>query len=127
MVTYSNDIIQNLYELGSCLAIFFLGLSIPGMGGVASQVFLQCAILCHFISILLFPVPLNHQYSRCSKHYWFILTICIYGRYLGVETMVQFLFLMLWQPISEWHFGHGNMTCWPKCNVCVLEARIRYV
>ena len=22
-------------------------------------------------------------------------------------------------------FGHGNMTCWPKCNVCVLEARIR--
>ncbi|OEU07002.1 hypothetical protein FRACYDRAFT_252635 [Fragilariopsis cylindrus CCMP1102] len=21
-------------------------------------------------------------------------------------------------------FGHGNMTCWPKCNVCVLEARI---
>lgn len=24
-------------------------------------------------------------------------------------------------------FGHENMTCWPKCNVCVLEARIRYV
>ncbi|OEU10452.1 hypothetical protein FRACYDRAFT_246856 [Fragilariopsis cylindrus CCMP1102] len=20
-------------------------------------------------------------------------------------------------------FGHGNMTCWPKCNVCVLEAK----
>ena len=34
-------------------------------------------------------------------------------------------FLMLWQPISEWFFGHGNMTCWPKCNVCILEARIR--
>ena len=31
-------------------------------------------------------------------------TMCIYGRYLGVQTMVQFLFLMLWQPISEWYF-----------------------
>ncbi|OEU19147.1 hypothetical protein FRACYDRAFT_237438 [Fragilariopsis cylindrus CCMP1102] len=35
---------------------------------------------------------------------YFILTICIYGRYLGVETMVQFLSLMLWHPISEWYF-----------------------
>jgi hypothetical protein len=24
-------------------------------------------------------------------------------------------------------FGHGNMTCWPKCNFCVLEAKIWYV
>ncbi|OEU09744.1 hypothetical protein FRACYDRAFT_248001 [Fragilariopsis cylindrus CCMP1102] len=40
------------------------------------------------------------------------LTICTIGRYLGVETMVQFLF--------------QTMACWPKkSNVCVLEARIR--
>jgi hypothetical protein len=24
-------------------------------------------------------------------------------------------------------FGYRNMTCWPKCNVCVLEASIWYV
>lgn len=56
------------------------------------------------MSILLFPAPPHHQYGKCSKYCWCILTICIYGRYLGVETMVQFLFLMLWQPISEWYF-----------------------
>ena len=67
MVTYSNDIIQNLYDA------FW-------------------AILC-----------LNHQYDKCSKNYWCILIIRIYGRYLGVQPMVQFLFLMLWQPISEWY------------------------
>ena len=61
-------------------------------------------ILGYFMSILLFPTPPHHQYGKCSKYCWCILTICIYGRYLGVETMVQFLFLMLWQPISEWHF-----------------------
>ena len=42
--------------------------------------------------------------SKCSKHCWNIVSIYIHGRYLGVETMVQFLFLMLWQPISEWYF-----------------------
>lgn len=56
------------------------------------------------MSILLFPAPPHHQYGKYSKYCWCILTICIYGRYLGVETMVRFLFLMLWQPISEWHF-----------------------
>ena len=56
------------------------------------------------MSILLFPAPLHNQYGKCSKHCWFILTMCIYGRYLGVQTMVQFLTLMLWQPIYEWYF-----------------------
>ena len=56
------------------------------------------------MSILLFPAPLHHQYGKFSKHCWCILTICIYGRYLGVQTMVQFLFLMLWQPISKLYF-----------------------
>ena len=85
-------------------------------------------MLGYFMSILLFLTPLHHQYGRCSKYCWCILTICIYGRYLGVETMVQFLFLLLWQPISEWYFSAWKyMTCWPKCNVCVLEARLRKV
>ena len=71
--------------------LFYLGLSIPGMGAVASQIFLQCV---HFgLFYVYFIVP--------SKYCWFILTICIYGRYLGVQTMVQFLVLMLWQPIYE--------------------------
>ena len=53
---------------------------------------------------ILFPTTPHQQYGKCSKHCWYILTIGIYGRYLGVQTMVQFLFLMLWQPISEWYF-----------------------
>jgi hypothetical protein len=70
------------------------------------------------MSILLFPTPSHHQYGRCSKYCWCILTTCIYGRYMGVETMVQFLFLMLWQPISEWYFWArkydmlAKMQCW---------------
>ena len=24
-------------------------------------------------------------------------------------------------PTPSGTVGHGNMTCWPKCNVCVLE------
>ena len=68
--------------------------------------FCNVCILGHFMSILLFPAPLYHEYGKCSEHCWCILTICIiYERYLGVETMVQFLFFMLWQPISEWYFG----------------------
>jgi hypothetical protein len=75
--------------------LFYSGISIPGMG----------AVLVHFMSILLFPAPLHHHYNgRCSKHCWCILTIGIYGRYLGVQTMVQFLVLMLSQPFSEWYF-----------------------
>ena len=61
-------------------------------------------ILGHFKSMLLFPAPLHHQYGKCSKYYLCTLTICIYGRYLGVQTTVQLLFLMLWQPISKWYF-----------------------
>ena len=60
-------------------------------------------ILGHFMSILLFLAPPHRQYGKCSKYCRCMLTIYIYGRYLGVETMVQFLFLMLWQPISEWY------------------------
>ena len=91
--------------------------------------FCNVCMLGHFMSILFFPAPPHPQYGKCSKYCWYILTICICGRYLGVETMFQLLFLMLWQPILyiflDGTFGHGNMTCWPKCNVCVLEARIR--
>ena len=56
------------------------------------------------MSILLFPIPPHHQYGKCSRYCWSILTIYICGRYLDVQTMVQFLFLMLWQPISELYF-----------------------
>ena len=44
------------------------------------------------MSILLFPAPPYHQYGQCSKYCWCILTICIYGRYMDVQTMVQFFF-----------------------------------
>ena len=61
-------------------------------------------ILGHSMSILLFPAPPHPQYGKFFKCCWCVLTICIYGRYLDVETMVQSIFLMLWQPISERHF-----------------------
>ena len=60
--------------------------------------------MCAFWTILLFPTTPHHQYGKCSRYSWCILTINIYGRYLDVQTMVQFLFLMLWQPISELYF-----------------------
>ena len=66
--------------------------------------FCTMCILGHFMSILLFPAPSHHQYGKCSKYYWCVLIICIYGRYLGVQTLNQFHFLMLWQPFSECWF-----------------------
>ena len=75
------------------------------MGMVASQISLQRVHFGPFYVYSIVPCPTTpHQYGNCSKYCWCILTICIYGRYLGVETMVQFLFWMLWQPISEWYF-----------------------
>ena len=73
---------------------------------VSSQIFLQCMHFGSFYaySIVTRPTPPHHQYGKCSKYCWCILTIRIYEMYLGVETMIQFLFLMLWQPISEWYF-----------------------
>ncbi|OEU10485.1 hypothetical protein FRACYDRAFT_246948 [Fragilariopsis cylindrus CCMP1102] len=44
------------------------------------------------------------------------------ARYLGFETMVQFLLLLLlWQPISEWYFWAWKDDSLAK----MLEARIR--
>ncbi|OEU06607.1 hypothetical protein FRACYDRAFT_254155 [Fragilariopsis cylindrus CCMP1102] len=99
--------------------------SIPGMGAVASQIFLQSAHFGPFYVCSIVPRPTTPSiWQMFQALSWCILIICIYGRYLGVETMFQFLFLMLWQPIMNGTFGHGNMTCWLRCNVCVLEARI---
>ncbi|OEU12866.1 hypothetical protein FRACYDRAFT_244139 [Fragilariopsis cylindrus CCMP1102] len=60
------------------------------------------AVLCIFYCSPTHPT--THKHGKCLKYCWRVLTICIYERYLGVQTMVQFLFLLLWQPISEWHF-----------------------
>ena len=80
-------------------------------------------ILGHFMSILLFPTKTHHQYGNCSKHCWCILTICIiYGRYLGVETMVQFLFLMLWQPISEQYLWAWKYDMLAKMLQCLCSG-----
>ena len=84
--------------------LFYLGLSIPGMGMVASQIFLQRMHFGPFYvySIVLCPtippiwqifqallVYFDHMHiwkvSRCSNH--------------GPISL-----LMLWQPISEWYF-----------------------
>ena len=75
------------------------------MGTVASQIkcFATCAFSLFYVYSI-FPSPPHHQYGKCSNYCCCILIICIYGRYLGVETMVQLLFLMSWQPISEWYF-----------------------
>ena len=61
--------------------------------------------MCAFWAILcLFYCSPPHHTPNSSKHCWCILTKCIYGRYLGVEIMVQFLPLLFWQPTSEWYF-----------------------
>ncbi|OEU18209.1 hypothetical protein FRACYDRAFT_236480 [Fragilariopsis cylindrus CCMP1102] len=71
--------------------LFYLGLRIPGMGVVASQIFLQHVHFELFYVYSVVPHPTTPP-------------ICLF---------------------LNGTFGHGNMTCWPKCNVCVLEARIR--
>ena len=81
------------------------------------QYFCNVCILGHYMSILLFPAPPNHQYGKCSKYWWCILTICIYGRYLGVETVVQFFFVAVvaayfWMALlgmEIWHVGQNAM------------------
>ena len=84
--------------------LFYLGSAYLVWARQHLKYFCNMCILGYFMSILLFPAPPHHQYGKCSQYCWCILTICIYGRYLGVQNMAQFPFLMLWQPISEWNF-----------------------
>ena len=82
------------------------------------QCFCNMCILGHYMSILLFPAPPHHQYGKCSKYCWCILTICIYVWVL--KPWSNSFFCCCGSLFLNGTFGHGNMTCWPKCNVCVL-------
>ena len=88
--------------------LFYLGLSIPGMGAVASQIFLIFATCAFWAMFCLFYCSPPHYTTNMADVSSIVglcmLAICVYGRYLGVQTMVQFLFLMLWQPVSDWYF-----------------------
>ncbi|OEU11808.1 hypothetical protein FRACYDRAFT_244932 [Fragilariopsis cylindrus CCMP1102] len=52
-----------------------------------------------------------------------------FGEQMFQALMVYFYHMHIWKVSGcglflNGTFGHGNMTCWPKCIVCVLEARI---
>ncbi|OEU11302.1 hypothetical protein FRACYDRAFT_246417 [Fragilariopsis cylindrus CCMP1102] len=69
---------------------------IPVMGAVSSQIFLQCVHFGPFYVYSIVPHP-------TTPPIW--------------QMFQVFLFM-------NGTFGLGNITCWPKCTVCVLEARI---
>ncbi|OEU06255.1 hypothetical protein FRACYDRAFT_255481 [Fragilariopsis cylindrus CCMP1102] len=97
------------------------GASIPGMGAFGlfyvDSIVPNCPCptippIWQIFQILL--VYFDHTYiwkvSGCSNH-------------------GPILFLMLWQHVLNLNdtllLGMEYMTCWPKCNISVLEARIR--
>ena len=98
------------------------------MGAVASQIFLQhvhfgpfyvCSIVSRPTTTPIWQIFQVLLVYFDHMHIWKVLL------YLGVETMVQFLFLMLWQPISEWHFWAWKYDMLAEMQFCVLEASIR--
>ncbi|OEU06385.1 hypothetical protein FRACYDRAFT_254676 [Fragilariopsis cylindrus CCMP1102] len=82
------------------------GASIPVMGAVSSQIFLQCVHFGPFYVYSIVPHPTTPpiwQMFQVLLVYFDHMRICLF---------------------MNGTFGLGNITCWPKCTVCVLEARI---
>jgi hypothetical protein len=79
------------------------------MGAVLSQIFLQHV---HFWPFYVYHVVHCPTTSPIWQMFQILLCILIilyiYERYLGVETMVQFLSLMLWQCLCS---GDKNKVC----------------
>ena len=125
--TLNNDIIQNLYELGWCLAVLF-GTQHTWYGRSSiSNIFATCAfwaILCLF-----YCSPPHHTTNMATVP----SIVGVFWPYTYMEGIWVFkpwfnpFFWCCGSLFLNGTFGHGNMTCWPKCNVCVLEARIRNV
>ena len=125
MATLNNDIIQNLYELGWCLAVLF-GTQHTWYGHCSiSNIFATCAfraILC------LFYCSRPHHTTNMATVPRIVGVFWPYTYMEGIWVFKPWLNPFFWccgSLFLNGTFGHGNMTCWPKCNVCVLEARIK--
>ena len=127
MVAWNNDRIQTLYKLGGCLAILF-GINLPDMGAVPSQILLQHVYFGPFYVCTIVPRPITPPILADIA-----IIIGVFCSYEYIEGIWVF---KLWTNSIFWccdslflnaTFGHGNMNCWPKCNVCVLEAKIWYL
>ena len=72
---------------------------------VASQIFLQRV---HFGPVYIYSIVPRPTSPPIWQMFQALLVyfdhIHIWKVYLGVETMVRVLCLMLWQPIFEWYF-----------------------
>ena len=105
-----NDRIKNVYEMGWCLTILF-GTHHTWYGVVASHIFLQHVHFGLFYVYFIVPHPTTNMANVSG-------IVGGFNPFVYMEGICGSLFL-------NDTFGHGNMTCWPKCTVCVLEARIR--
>jgi hypothetical protein len=91
------------------------------------------------ITVCIWQVPcttvvrIQPFYVYCRLlYYWCDMIICIYISYVysiwkvsGCTNHWPILFFDSKGYFSAWKYD--VMTCWPKCDVCVLEARILYV
>ena len=115
----------NLYELGWCLAFLF-GTQHTWYGcGIISNIFAMCAfwaILCQF-----YCSPPHHTTNMANVP----SIVSVSWSYTNMEGI--WVVLKPWSKSFFWccgslflnnTFGYGNMICWPKCNVCVLEAKV---
>ena len=86
------------------------------MGAVASQISLQSVHFGLFYVYFIVPHPTPPHPTTNMANVSGI--VGGFNPFVYMEGICGSLFL-------NDTFGHGNMTCWPKCTVCVLEARIR--
>ena len=115
--------IQNLYyELGWCLAILF---------GTQHTWYGRCSIsdifaVCAFLAILcLFYCSPSHYTTNMANDSCIVVVFWPYAYIEGIWVLKPWSNSFFWccgSLFLNGTFGHGNMTCWPKCNVCVLEA-----
>jgi hypothetical protein len=104
-------------------AILFV-ISTPGMGAVASQIFVRISNLCLF-----YCSPPRHTTNMANVS----SIVDLFWSYAYMEGIWMFkpwpncFFWCCASPFLNATFWNGNMTCWPKCNVCVLEASIWYL
>jgi hypothetical protein len=95
--------------------------------GTISNTFATCvfwAIIC-----LYYCSPPHHP-PILADIAIIIGVFCSYEYIEGIWVFKLWTNSIFWCCVSLFlnaTFGHGNMNCWPKCNVCVLEAKIWYL
>ena len=100
------------------------------VGLIPSYFIWDSAYLAFWAILCLFYCSLPHHTTKMAN------VPSIVGVFWPYAYMEGMWVLKSWSNFFSWCcgslflngiFGYGNMTCWLKCNVCVLEARIMYV